>query len=260
MADFWDEYKKSSRTEIRLNNYDAAKPFGDFEAFRFLTIDCQDKEPNFYYVVRSWNGQGESRLVAYGTANTWGEIESIRDRNKVDYRFVFVDTGNGTKTESIYAECLKHGRWATIGDYDGWYCYNSLKGSGAKGFKHGDNKWYRYNIAVEIPAASEEDEGKTLLHYTFSSYRISQILETLRDGKGKTWEASDVSEEYTAHLNAEILQRKLKGNTEDFEYVCKPNTPNHFWDCEKMQIVAADICGCLEAAMIDDAINSPTDE
>lgn len=245
LADFWDEYKKSDRVAIRLNNYDTAKPFGEFEAYRFLTIDCQDKEPFFYYTVRAWNNQGESRLVSYGTANTWGEIESIRDRNKVDYRFVFVDTGNGTKTESIYAECLKRGRYATLDGFEMWTCYNSLKGSGAKGFKHNDNKWYRYNEPVEIYATTEDDEGKTLLHYTWSNYRIKQVLETLRDGKGKKWEAADVSEEYTTHLNAEILQRKIKGNTEDFEYVCKPSTPNHWYDCEAMQIVAADIFNCL---------------
>ena len=260
MADYWDEYKKSSRTEIRLSNYDTAKPFGDFESYRFLTIDCQDTEPYFYYVVRAWNTQGESRLVAFGTANTWNELESIRDRNKVDHRFVFVDTGNGKKTESIYAECIKHGRWGTFEHGEEWLCWNSLKGSGAKGFRHKDNKWYRYNEAYEISAAKEEDEGKILLHYTWSNFRMKQILEALRDGKGKLWEAADVTEEYTTHLNAEILQRKLKGNTEDFEYVCKPNTPNHFFDCEAMQVVAADICGCIDAATQDDAINSTVNE
>jgi len=259
MADFWDEYIRNNRTEIRLNNYDTAKPFGDFEAYRYLTIDVQDTEPFYYYVCRAWNKQGESRLISYGTANTWNEIESIRDRNKVDFRFVFVDTGNGRKTESIYAECLKHGRWANIDGDEMWVCYNSLKGSGQKGFKHKDNKWYRYNEEVEIMAGNPDDEGKTLLHYTWSNFRIKQILEALRDGKGKLWEAADVTEEYTSHLNAEVLQRKLKGNTEEFEYVCKPNTHNHFWDCEAMQIVAADICGCLEAATQDEDTNSPMD-
>lgn len=260
MADFWDEYKKSTRTEIRLNNYDASKPFGDFEAFRFLTVDCQDKEPYYYYVCRAWNNQGESRLISFGAANTWGEIESIRDRNAVDYRRVFVDSGNGNKTEAINAECLKHGRYYDFGDGDEWGCYNSLKGSGAKGFKQGDGKWYRYNEPNEIIASREEDEGKVLLQYTFSSFRMSQILEALRDGKGKLWEADKVTEDYTTQLNAEFLSRKLKGNTEDFEYVCKPNTPNHYWDCEKMQVAAADICGCIDAATQDDATKEITEQ
>ena len=253
LAEFWDNQQSKNRTEIRLASYDASKPFGEFERFRFLTVDCQDKEPYYYWVCRAWNGNGESRLVSFGTANAWKEIDSIRDRNKVDFRFVFVDTGNGTKTESIYAEIIKYGRWGTIDGEEMWLCYNSLKGSGAKGFRHSDNKWYRYNEPLEITTNStnEEDEGKSIIHVTWSNFRIKQILETLRDGKGKKWEAVDITDEYTTHLNSEYLERKMKGNTADFEYVQKANTPNHWLDCEAMQCVAADLMGILDAKTED---------
>lgn len=253
LADFWDGFVKRQRTEIKLSSYDISKPFGETEAFRFMGVDCQATEPFFYYVVRACNRMGESRLIAQGTCNTLNELDAIRDRHKIDYRFVLVDSGNGTKTETIYAECVKHGRWAEIDGETIWTSYISLKGSGAKGFRHDDNKWYRYAEPKEYPVAladGEEDEGKILTHVTFSSFRYSQILETLRDGKGKKWEAVDVTQEYTDHLNAVVLQRKLKGNTADFEYVDKPNTPAHFWDCEKEILVGMDLYGCLDAGEV----------
>jgi hypothetical protein len=216
-----------------------------------MGIDCQDSEPFFYYGIRAFMSNGDSRLISFGKCNTWAELDAIRQRHKVDYRFVGVDSGQGTKTEAIYSECAKHGRWANIEGEEVWACFMSLKGSGQKGFKHADGKFYRYNEPQEyfVSTTEGEDAGKSIVHITWSNLRYKTILETLRDGKGKCkWEAADVTEEYTTHLNSEILQRKLKGNTVDFEYVCKPNTPNHFWDVENMILVMADLYGCLETA------------
>ena len=258
MADFWDDVITNKRVEIRLANYNTDKPFGDFLTYRFLTIDCQRTDPFFYYTCRAWNSNGESRLVSYGTCNTWNEIEAVQKRNNVPDHFVFVDTGDGPKTEATRAECLRHGHWGTLAgnDYESWLCYNSLKGAKEPGFKHKDNLFYRYNEPIEYAAAinAPEDEGKTLVHYTFSNFRMSQILTTLRDGKGKTWEAVDVNQEYTDHLNSTYAQQNFK--TGKWEYVTKQGQYEHYWDCEKMSVVAADIYGLLtsEAPMGDKPI------
>jgi Phage terminase large subunit (GpA) len=256
LADWWDSYTRKSRTEIRSSTYDTDAPFGagdtSREKFRFLTVDIQEKDPKFYWVCRAWTGNGESRMVAYGTANSWKEIDAIRERHQVEYKEVFVDTGNKPYVDGIYAECVKYGRDYNFDGVMTYCCYNSTKGSGLPGFHHSDNKHYRYKEPSEITVATEndEDEEKSLIHYTWSNLRIKQILEALRDGKGKKWESANVSEEYTLHLNSEILQRKLKGNKDEFEYVQKPNTPNHWWDCECLQVLAADIFGCLESREI----------
>lgn len=246
LADFWDEYVRNKRTEIKIADYDTGKPFGEFEAFKFLTIDCQNKEPFFYWVIRAWTRNGDSRLIAFGTANTWKELEAIRERNGVLHNFTFVDSGDGPNTEKIYSECVKHGEWGVDADNEErWLCFNSLKGSGVMGWQHPDGKYYRYKEPEEFSIASdnEEDEGKTLVHTTFSSFRMSAILETLRDGKGRKWEAADVTQEYVNHLNSTLPIRDYK--TGKWVYVTKPNEVEHYWDCEKMQVVAADLFSFL---------------
>lgn len=262
MADFWDEYQKKTRINIRLTAYDTDKPFGEFEAHRFMTIDVQKAE--FYYVVRSWTKNGESRLINYGVCKTWNEIDAIRERNKVDYRFVFVDVADGQRRESILSECVKRGRWGNLDGEDVWLCYNAVRGDKGKRWQHTDNKSYRYKEPTEFAVGSsgdEDNEGKSVNHISFSSFAMTQILETLRDGKGRKWEANDVSEEYTNHLNSFILQRKLKGNTAEWEYVDKPNVPNHWADCEKIQVLAADVWELLDACEVvsDESTDNPSE-
>jgi len=116
MADFWDEYVKKTRVDIKLSNYDTSKPFGEFEQHRFLTVYCQSYEPFFYYGIVSVNTHGDIRVIKYGKCNTWEELDVIRKNNKVDYRFVGVDTGDGPNQEKQRAKCVSFGRWS---DFDG---------------------------------------------------------------------------------------------------------------------------------------------
>ncbi len=250
LADWWDPNARKKRVEIRLTDYDTQKPFGENEAFRFMVIDCQQTDPRFYYVIRAFANNGDSRMIAHGTCNTWKEVAAIRERHNVDFRYVGVDSGDGTNTEAIYSECVRYGRWANIEGEEMWTSFMSLKGSGLKGWMHSDKRWYRYNEPQEYFVASDdtEDIGKSILHVTWSNLRYKTILEALRDGKTKVkWEANDATHEYTNQMNSETLQRQLKNNKVDFEYVKRTaTTANHFWDVEAMILVLADLFGCLQ--------------
>jgi hypothetical protein len=250
MAAFWDATPKRDRVEIRQTDFDTSKPFGEFEKHRFMAIDCQRTEPFFYYGIASVNTNNNIRVIKYGKANTWAELDAIRQTHRVDYRFVGVDTGDGMNQEALRSQCVHYGRWCQFGNDRVWGCFTSLKGSGLNGFHHkADNKIYRYNEGEEhfVAAMNEEDEGKTLLSYTWSNLRYKTILESLRNGQSKVkLEFNEVTDELTTHLNSEHLARNPK--TGKWEYQVKLNAPNHWWDVLNMILVMMDITGCLDTA------------
>lgn len=84
LAEFWDVTKGKNRTIVKVSEYDPAKPFGEFEAGRFMAVDCMRAEPHFYYAIVSVNSIGDIRVLKYGKCNTWEELNVIRLNNKVD--------------------------------------------------------------------------------------------------------------------------------------------------------------------------------
>lgn len=188
---------------------------------RFLTIDVQ--MDHFYAVVRSWACDASSRLVYCAKLQTWEDVEILQNRFGVFPQLVFVDAGYSTF--EVYRNCAKHN-------------WTALMGDGRRDFPHRVNGkiTQRFYSTARHPLVSDR---KCRMHY-WSNLGIKDTLARLRSNRnpdeGSTWEVpSDVPEEYLKMLDSE--QRVKKGNSWEWRQIGK--RPNHYWDCEAMQVCAA---------------------
>lgn len=188
---------------------------------RFLTVDVQ--MDHFYAVVRSWACDASSRLVYCAKLQTWEDVEILQSRFGVFPQLVFVDAGYSTF--EVYRNCAKH-KWT------------ALMGDGRRDFPHRVNGkiTQRFYSTARHPLVSDR---KCRMHY-WSNLGIKDTLARLRSNRnpdeGSTWEVpSDVPEEYLKMLDSE--QRVKKGNSWEWRQIGK--RPNHYWDCEAMQVCAA---------------------
>lgn len=188
---------------------------------RFLTVDVQ--MDHFYAVVRSWARDASSRLVYCAKLQTWEDVEILQNRFGVFPQLVFVDAGYSTF--EVYRNCAKHN-------------WTALMGDGRRDFPHRVNGkiTQRFYSTARHPLVSDR---KCRMHY-WSNLGIKDTLARLRSNRnpdeGSTWEVpSDVPEEYLKMLDSE--QRVKKGNSWEWRQIGK--RPNHYWDCEAMQVCAA---------------------
>ena len=188
---------------------------------RFLTVDVQ--MDHFYAVVRSWACDASSRLVYCAKLQTWEDVEILQSRFGVFPQLVFVDAGYSTF--EVYRNCAKHN-------------WTALMGDGRRDFPHRVNGkiTQRFYSTARHPLVSDR---KCRMHY-WSNLGIKDTLARLRSNRnpdeGSTWEVpSDVPEEYLKMLDSE--QRVKKGNSWEWRQIGK--RPNHYWDCEAMQVCAA---------------------
>lgn len=188
---------------------------------RFLTVDVQ--MDHFYAVVRSWACDASSRLVYCAKLQTWEDVEILQNRFGVFPQLVFIDAGYSTF--EVYRNCAKHN-------------WTALMGDGRRDFPHRVNGkiTQRFYSTARHPLVSDR---KCRMHY-WSNLGIKDTLARLRSNQnpeeGSTWEVpSDVPEEYLKMLDSE--QRVKKGNSWEWRQIGK--RPNHYWDCEAMQVCAA---------------------
>lgn len=188
---------------------------------RFLTVDVQ--MDHFYAVVRSWACDASSRLVYCAKLQTWEDVEILQNRFGVFPQLVFVDAGYSTF--EVYRNCAKHN-------------WTALMGDGRMDFPHKVNGkiTQRFYSTARHPLVSDR---KCRMHY-WSNLGIKDTLARLRSNRnpdeGSTWEVpSDVPEEYLKMLDSE--QRVKNGNSWEWRQIGK--RPNHYWDCEAMQVCAA---------------------
>lgn len=188
---------------------------------RFLTVDVQ--MDHFYAVVRSWACDASSRLVYCAKLQTWEDVEILQSRFGVFPQLAFVDAGYSTF--EVYRNCAKHN-------------WTALMGDGRRDFPHRVNGkiTQRFYSTARHPLVSDR---KCRMHY-WSNLGIKDTLARLRSNQnpdeGSTWEVpSDVPKEYLKMLDSE--QRVKKRNSWEWRQIGK--RPNHYWDCEAMQVCAA---------------------
>ena len=128
LAISYGEYRNQNLIELDLADYDPniELPTG----VRFMTVDVQETAPELWYLIREWDKKtSDSRLIAYGSCNTWTELEQIREQHKVKVFNTLVDSGYDTK--DVYTNCARAGRWGIMGGKKKWLCYTATKGTTA---------------------------------------------------------------------------------------------------------------------------------
>lgn len=241
----WDTSFQIALSKMMVEEYNPTSNW-DQEAFRFMTIDCQSNFETFYYVIRAWSKNSESRLIKIGKAAGFDELAAIQKEFGVRDQNVLIDSGY--RASDVYKECIKRGHVGTVGGKKVWLSWVALKGWDSMDFTWpGEVKKLFSTETRGDPNMGKEARGKTCPLYRWSNYSVKNILTHLRDGKGAKWVCAEHDEEYEKQLNSEILQREIdsKSGKEKWRWVQKQGVQNHFWDCECMQVTAAAMVGIL---------------
>lgn len=223
------------------------------EAFRFLTVDVQELE--FWAVIRAWARDGSSRLKWAGRLFSYDEIEKKAADYNVPSSCVFIDSSYDTRR--VYLECARRNTLMTVAggrkDWVGWKALNG-EAEARKSFIYKPKKGqpvllpYSYPPKYVDPMLGQKAEERRYAKlYLWSNIAIKDILKRLRDGKGAPWLAYDgVGKDWEEQMFSE---RRIKVwdkyNKESYKYDRIGKRPNHLWDAECEQVVAACIAGVI---------------
>jgi len=242
---FWQEFTEDYKIEVEASGYKLGENWDDESAIgvnggiisppfdidengrqkvlcklRIITVDVQ--MTCLYCVVRAWNTDGSSRLIWRDKVVSWNDIDALAERFKINPSFVFIDAGYD-QTE-VCKQCAARGWIALKGDQRASYRHKLENGSWV---------WRFYSPTGLVNVGA----GKYAKFYHWSNLNCKDTLNRLRRNqnpvRGATWELpSDIDDEYLKMMDSE--RRVKKGNTFVWEQV--GHRPNHYWDCEAMQI------------------------
>lgn len=228
------------------------------EAVRFMTIDVQ--QDHYWVVVRAWMHNGYSKLIWAGKVLTLDQLREIQTRLKVADKRTLMDAGNSFHG-AVYDRCAKYGWNALIGRGDDYFTITDENG---KKFKRYYTKPdYVVAPTVRLPPTPKFPHGKRaqVLFFYWASDPIKDILANLRNTGNPVWEfPQDAPPEYIRHMNSERKRMTVDNKTKKMRLRwTATGRPNHLWDCEAMQVLAAQIVGVL-APMIQEPPQQIVDE
>lgn len=187
-----------------------------------MTIDKQGAEGGrYYYVIRTYRTDGESRLLDYGTKLTYGELVEKQKEWNIPNNRVGIDMAY--KTQDVLGACV----------INGWIGLNATKVDSYDYYNKKRKKTYksiRSNIEV-----SRDARGLGRF-FKFSSNRMKDLVSALKSGNGLKWDVPyDVDRDdgyYLNSLNSEVKQAKSNGQ---FEWVTIRDR-NDIFDAECMNL------------------------
>jgi len=224
LAEIWRE----QMTEV--TGAELRRKCGDYvlgevpEGAMVLTCGIDVQESFFAWVVRAWGAGGKSWLVRYGMLHGWQAVEELlktrfteQKRGVVHVlRWAFVDSGY--KTEEVYRFCGRHRpvAWPSKGT-------TSTLGTVVKLSRPGD--------------------GVLLTNFKadFWKDRLAGLIRGEKDVPGAWLIPKDVGNDYLEQMTAEkrVIIRQKGMLLSHWEPV-SDRAANHFWDCEVLNVLAAD--------------------
>ena len=262
MGEFYKADKLMDISQILVTDYDVAKDWPQ-EKYRFMTVDYQKINYLKYWLIRAWDGNGNSRLLDLGIARTWGEIKSIQKKWHVKTPCVGIDCGFSGKQQDesieVFSECIKYGEMLLNKDNKPvrWLTWIALRGSGETSFKHDDGIKFYSKVTKGNPNFPVDNKFRGLGgcdRYVWANWPIKNILMNLRDNKysGVSWTTNIKDVEYERHLYSEKIQVKLDRRTNmPKEIWTKQHEDNHWLDCECENLVLSMMAGTFTTVGLD---------
>ena len=210
------------------------------EKFRFMGVDLQadGRRP---YMITAFDALGNARVINYGVAYSWIEIEQIAIKYKVqkpdgnNAHFVGVDCGHDWS--GVAKESVRHGidlefedngqQWK---EHFGWLI---LRG------EHKDWFLWEDDIKRVVSPQSWYDAGQDIpparLHF-WSNKSLKNLVASIRDGHNTLKLAINTQDE--------ALQRQLYSEYPDEHGNWKEKSKeNHWWDCLNMTYAMGILAG-----------------
>ena len=199
-----------------------------------LTADVQADV--IFWIARQYCPGKGSRLLDYG--RVW-RLEDLREKQK-DLGVADNDVGidSGFRTPEVYRACMAFG-------------WKPTKGTASDHFNHVINgKTVRKAWAWSFvdPDIGTQQQGKRKVRLCIYSDKAAQDrLQLFMAGKASPWELpKDCEDEYFRHLVADQLVQKIDSRGQvQHQWVHVSQQPNHYRDCEKLNLIAALAAGLI---------------
>lgn len=220
LAQAWTELEALDAVPINTGGYKLGES-GQWDV-TVVSVDVQKDE--FWYVVRTWNRAGESRLLDRGKLLHFHEIEAKRTEWNVAPKATFIDCAY--RVEETKAALSKYG----------WL---GLNGRGEDSFPVTDQRGRKSRRIYSMPNRYQTANGEAIVT-NFSSSAAKDILFVLKQGNGTRWEVpEDVGQQYLDSMNSEVKKVTAKG----LAYV-QVRSHNHFLDVEAQALIGAMMHKC----------------
>jgi hypothetical protein len=163
-------------------------------------------------------------MVQWGYCDTEEELREAQKRLEVSDFFVFVDSGDGPNTDTVYRMCAK-------------YAWNATKGSGQNEFPWRIQTPYGIKVAYRPYARAKVIQvGQTSCKlYLFSNLYFKDSISRLRRAGHHTY-PEDAGDEYRKQMQSEHRTRQANGQA---IWLPIGERANHLWDAEVIGMVPA---------------------
>jgi hypothetical protein len=200
------------------------------EKFRFMEIDVQGNSL-WYWMITAFDAAGNARLIKYGEAHSWPELEQISITHKVvlptGERAHHVGVDGNYMTGDVAKQTVLRGVDDVTTDAEGnqWrehFGWLMFRGDDRKRFKWpdgieraiGPQEWYSEGFAEDLPPARQ---------HWWSNYAIKNLVASIRDGHNKLKLVVNTTDE---NLNAQLYSEY----PDEFGNWKQKSADNHFWD------------------------------
>lgn len=235
--------------EERKADYAIGEAWGE-EITRMMAADKQAAGgEHYFWVIRAFGLSGKSRLIAYGRAETLDELEEIRKTYNVPLKNAVMDAGY--EPTAVFRWSQRSGWKAFRGDSVDLYTV------GVPDERTGEKKtvrrlWSRVEVDPTFGFKRRPGRQRRLIPlFRFADETTKDFLgEHMRGLVGDWTIPRDVGRDYIQQLTAEVRteQTDRRGRV-TFKWVRRRKS-NHFFDCEKMILVAAVIARLIQSGAV----------
>jgi DNA-directed RNA polymerase subunit RPC12/RpoP len=253
-------------------NSDLAEPYAsqDFHAARIervsnvevlaewvkqMTVDVQQKAPNFWHIIRAFGGREIVGLKG-GPLDSWDDVRAAQVGAGVKDAAVIIDSGYGSKEDAgVYRECAQYGEMfpdpATNRKHHlGW--------TPAKGWER-DRRWRDKRTGIMLPFGytpidpymGTSEAGVIIAdRFDFAADFFKDVLQRLREGRDPNvnWTISKEldNDEYHTHMRGQVKREVMRYNRWTTQWMRRHrHAPDHLFACEVMQVAAAAALGLI---------------
>ena len=218
----------------RVVDYDPLVPW-DKEVRRFMSVDVQGAGGrHFWYVIRAWGAGAKSRLLAYGKAYSWEELQSKGEEWAVDPDCVVIDSGQWAP--EVYQKVIDSG-----------YRWKALKGDDKDGYKIRGKTWLFTKSMVDPTLGRKKNLNiRDIELYVWAKYGVIARMYAFLHGAMGEWEIfPGTAQDYNLQVTTWDRRARLGRNGHESLEWYQRRKEDHLADCEQMQIVAAAATGLL---------------
>lgn len=232
LAEPWEDTKIKSNADLVLERQTELEEFIVPDWCKLLTAGVDVQESSLYWTIRAFGDYITSQNVAHGQALSFNDIEGIMNREYLTesgerriVQIALIDSGDNT--DAVYDFCACNSDWAY-----------PVKGSSHPLMSH-------FKIS-KINRVTSKANGMQLVIVDGGKY-MDMIYSRMNkpNGRGSWMVYKGCDREYAEQVTAE-QKMKIKtagGRIVEKWQLKKSHADNHYGDCEKYALAAADIRG-----------------